>query len=163
MAGIPFLILLVVLVLTVGASISDRLRLRQEEVILHKLSVEEAAAYYEILKQRARRARILRAITLGSVVLVLMALRRRFLGRMPAATPARGPRPTSTDAARALALAEVARVAAREGLDPASFQPGEVTGDDKHPWIFEYTRKEGDRLRVYVDRDGGTEVHRIVK
>jgi len=72
-------VLLMVVVLAVGAQLSDGIRLKQEAAILGKLPVDEAHAYYEVLRRRARRVRILRAVALASLALVLVAARRRFL------------------------------------------------------------------------------------
>ena len=72
-------VLLMVLVLAAGAHLSDGVRLKQEEVILHKLPVDEAHAYYEVLRRRARRVRVLRAVALAALALVIVAARRRFL------------------------------------------------------------------------------------
>jgi hypothetical protein len=72
-------VLLMVLVLAAGAHLSDGVRLKQEEAILHKLPVDEAHAYYEVLRRRARRVRLLRAVALTSLALVILAARRRFL------------------------------------------------------------------------------------
>jgi hypothetical protein len=71
-------VLLVVVILALGAHLSDGVRLKQEEAILRKLPVHEAHAYYEILRRRARRVRLLRAVALTSLVLALLAARRRF-------------------------------------------------------------------------------------
>jgi hypothetical protein len=71
-------VLLVVLVLAMGAHLADGVRLKQEEVILRKLPVAEAHAYYETLRRRARRVKVLRAVALGSLALTLLAARRRF-------------------------------------------------------------------------------------
>ncbi len=72
-------VLLMVLVLSAGAHLSDGLRLKQEEVVLHKLPVDEAHAYYQVLRRRARRVRLLRAVALTALMLVILAARRRFL------------------------------------------------------------------------------------
>ena len=71
-------VLLMVLVMAAGAHVSDGLRLKQEEAILHKLPVDEAQAYYEVLRRRARRVRLLRAVALAALLLVILAARRRF-------------------------------------------------------------------------------------
>jgi hypothetical protein len=163
--------LLVILILGLGTHLSDNVRVRQEEVILHKLSVPEAHAYYELLKKRAFRVRVLRAVTLVSLALTLMAARRRFFPPPPAvqapdtrpATP-----PQHTQAARALADAALARQAGQPGgVDPARLAPPTVSGDDEHPWIFDYAPRApgspgAETIRVYVDRDGRTELHRLV-
>jgi hypothetical protein len=71
-------VMLVVLVLALGTHLSDGVRLKQEEAILRKLPVGEAHAYYETLRRRARRVKLLRAVALGSLALTLLAARRRF-------------------------------------------------------------------------------------
>jgi hypothetical protein len=73
-------LVLVAVILVVGTRLNDALRLRQEEVILKKLPLPEAHAYYEVLKRRARKVKLLRAVTLGSLVVVVFVL-RRFLSR----------------------------------------------------------------------------------
>jgi hypothetical protein len=157
-------ILLVILILALGTHLADGVRVRQEELILRKLTVEEAHGYYELLRRRARRVRLLRAVTVGSLLLALLAARRRFLPP-PAASPvpALGAGPTDAQAARALADTAFARHAARESLDAAAFDRRDLPGDQQHPWIFEYRPRTGDAevRRVYVDRAGGAEVHRV--
>jgi hypothetical protein len=160
--------LLVILILGLGTHLSDGVRLRQEEAILRKLTVPEAHAYYEVLRRRATRVRILRAVTVASLGLSLMAARRRFFPPPPAAPLADGRpalRPSNTEAARALADGALAAYAARQGLDPRKYPLHGVTGDDRHPWIFEFRVEGGggDPIRVYVDKDGRTEVHRVQK
>ncbi len=71
-------VLLVVLILALGAHLSDGVRLKQEEAILRKLPVDEAHAYYEVLRQRARRVKVLRAVALTSLLVAMLAARRRF-------------------------------------------------------------------------------------
>jgi hypothetical protein len=163
--------LLIILILGLGTHLSDGVRVRQEEAILHKLPVAEAHAYYELLKKRARRVRLLRAITLASLALALMAARRRFFPPPRKAAVSEGAptaAPTHTQAARVLADAALARHAAAAGLDAGAYQPPSVSGDDQHPWIFEYRAQSGTRaaaagaLRIYVNRQGRTEVHQIV-
>jgi hypothetical protein len=163
--------LLVILILGLGTRLSDSVRVRQEEAILHKLPVAEAHAYYELLRKRARRVRLLRAITLASLALTLIAARRRFFPPPPkAAVAERAPTaaPGHTQDARTLADAAVARHAAAAGLDADTYQPPTVSGDNRHPWIFTYRAKPGTRaaaagaVKVYVDRQGRTEVHQVV-
>jgi len=88
-------ILIAVVIMAVGARVADTVRLRQEEAILHKLSVEDAHGYYQVLKRRARRVRLLRAVTLASLALALFAARRRLFppppDRAPAADHAQAP------------------------------------------------------------------------
>ena len=156
-------VLLVVLILGLGAHLSDGVRLKQEEAILRKLPVDEAHGYYEILRRRARRVRLLRAITLASLVLALLAARRRFFPPPAAATPWPRPRrrPTHT-AGRPRRWPTPPWPATRRaaGWTPRAFEPPGVSGDDQHPWIFEYRAQPGTRAaaagapRIYVDRAG---------
>ena len=69
-------ILTFVAVLFAGSALSERLRVRQEEEILKKLSTAQAAAYYDQLKGRVRKTRSLQALSLVGVVLLLYAYRR---------------------------------------------------------------------------------------
>jgi hypothetical protein len=76
-------ILLVFLVLGVGAHLADGVRVKQEEAILRRLPLEEAHGYYEVLRRRVRRVRVLRAITMVSLLVVMVAVRRRFFPPPP--------------------------------------------------------------------------------
>lgn len=159
-------IIIVLAIVVLGAHLSDGVRLKQEESILHKLPVDEAHAFYELLRKRVRRVRVLRAITLASLVITLYSLRRRLFPfpQPQAARPAA--RPTNAEAARALADQRLRAHAARAGLDAAGFRLTGVTGDDRFPWIFEY-RWEGqgtqDPVRLYVARDGRVDLHTIAR
>ena len=66
-------LLTALLLLAVGTSAGDRLIVRQQEVVLAKLPVAEASAYYDLLKRRVRRVRVLRAIVLLSLFSLLYA------------------------------------------------------------------------------------------
>jgi hypothetical protein len=171
-------ILLMVVVMAVATRATDAMKLRQEEVILRKLPLAQAHDYYELLRRRARRVRLMRAVTLASLLLALLAGRRRFFAPRSAATSgsvAVGQRaPSNTEAARALAQQELTRQAARGAVDPTRLSLRGVSGDDRHPWIFEYepTSAAGqprgdagvastDRVRIYIDRAGGAELHRV--
>jgi hypothetical protein len=159
-------LVLVVAILALGAHLTDGVRLREEELILRKLPEEEAVAYYEVLKQRARRIRLLRAVTLASLALVLLAMRRRlFRGAPTPGRPAAPPPPTNTEAARAAATEALRDYAFRVGLSPARFEAGAITGDDKYPWIFEYRAQPPSRrvVRIYVARDGTVELHPLIE
>jgi hypothetical protein len=156
-------ILLVILILGLGAHLADGVRVRQEELILRKLTVEEAHGYYEVLRRRARRVRVLRAVTVASLLLGMLAARRRFFPPPPPPAPAATAGPTTVQAARSLADAAFARHAARESLDTAAFDRRDLAGDQRHPWAFEYRPRSGNAevRRVYVDRAGQAEVHRV--
>ena len=65
------------LLLAVGTRAGDRLIVRQQEIVLGKLPVAEASAYYDLLKRRVRRIRVLRAIVLLSLLALLYAYRHR--------------------------------------------------------------------------------------
>jgi hypothetical protein len=153
-------IVFMIVIIAVGNHLADGLRVRQEEIILGKLPTAQAHAFYETLRQRVRQVRLLRAITLASAVLVLLAARRHFVAppAAPSAAPARAEAPTNTGAARALAEAELRR----KGHDPATLESLEVRGDERYPWIFDYRgRTTPDRLRVYVDRQGAVTLGRV--
>lgn len=64
-------VLVVLLVLAVGTRATDAVRLRQQEAILAKLPTPEAAEFYGILRQRAWKVRVLRAIVLLAVIVIL--------------------------------------------------------------------------------------------
>jgi hypothetical protein len=70
----------VLLVVVAGARLRDGVKLRQQEVVLAKLTVPEAHAYYEVLRKRARQVRILRAVALLSIVALGYAYRRGIAG-----------------------------------------------------------------------------------
>jgi hypothetical protein len=68
-------LIMIAVVVLVGARARDNLRLRQQEIVLAKLGRDEAAAYYEVLRRRVRNARILRALTLASLLALIYAWR----------------------------------------------------------------------------------------
>lgn len=68
--------LVALLVLAVGTRATDAVRLRQQEVILAKLPTAEAAEFYGVLRQRAWKVRILRAVALLAVIVILQARNR---------------------------------------------------------------------------------------
>ena len=74
-------VLIVVLVLALGHEVTERLRVKQEELILHKLPQNEAAAYYDLLKLRVRKVRMLRGAVLVALVVIAMAIKRIVLAR----------------------------------------------------------------------------------
>jgi hypothetical protein len=65
----------VLIIVIVGGRARDTLRLRQQELILEKLPEADAVAYYDVLRRRVRNARILRAITLFSLLCIFYAWR----------------------------------------------------------------------------------------
>lgn len=65
------------LLLAVGTRAGDRLIVRQQEIVLSKLPVAEASAYYDLLSRRVRRVRILRVIVVLSLFGLLYAYRHR--------------------------------------------------------------------------------------
>lgn len=71
---------MVVLILALGSGASDQIRLRQEETILAKLPLEEARDYYELLRRRVRKMRILRALALVSLTVLALAYKRSVTG-----------------------------------------------------------------------------------
>jgi hypothetical protein len=86
----------VLLVLSVGTRATDAVRVRQQEVVLRKLPVGEAAAFYEVLRRRIWKVRFLRLVALLSV-LVIISARGRLRARHPASPP--GPTPAATEPA----------------------------------------------------------------
>jgi hypothetical protein len=131
-------VLLMVLVLAVGAQLSDGIRLEQEAAILRKLPVDEAHAYYEVLRRRARRVRLLRAIALASLAIALYAARRRFLP-----PPSRVP---VTDSALSMPGEHAAASARAAGGDGKGFGQGGRPGGG---------REIDDRLHLPVLGGGG--------
>ncbi|HEX3698658.1 MAG TPA: hypothetical protein VH374_25020 [Polyangia bacterium] len=67
----------VLLIWAVGTEAADRLTVRQQEVVLSKLATGEASAYYAVLRRRVRRVRVLRAITVASLLCLVYAYRHR--------------------------------------------------------------------------------------
>jgi hypothetical protein len=69
-------LMLVAIISVVGGGLCDRLRLQQEEIILQKLPIAAAHAYYGILVRRAARLKWLRLVALLSVFAVLYVWRK---------------------------------------------------------------------------------------
>lgn len=82
-------LIIVVLVLIVGERAADGMERRQQEIVLGKLPIPEAHAYYERLRRRSRRIRLLRALTLASL-LTLAYVYRHATTRRIAAPPSPG-------------------------------------------------------------------------
>lgn len=80
-------LVIVLLVLIGGERAADTLERRQQEIVLGKLPVPEAHAYYERLRRRSRRIRILRALTLASLLTLVYVYRHATVRRGPAAVP----------------------------------------------------------------------------
>ena len=70
-------LLTTLLILAVGTEAGNRLIVRQQEAVLSKLSEADAAAYYDLLRRRARRVRTLRAVVVASLLCLLYAYRHR--------------------------------------------------------------------------------------
>jgi hypothetical protein len=69
--------LTVLLILAVGTHVADKVGVRQQEVVLAKLPVAEASAYYDLLRRRVRRVRLMRALVLTALICLLYAYRHR--------------------------------------------------------------------------------------
>jgi S-adenosylmethionine:diacylglycerol 3-amino-3-carboxypropyl transferase len=80
-------LVIVLLVLIAGERAADRLERRQQELVLGKLPVPEAHAYYERLRRRSRRIRILRALTVASLLTLAYVYRHAAVRRAPSAPP----------------------------------------------------------------------------
>jgi hypothetical protein len=88
-------LIIVVLVLVVGERAGDALERRQQEIVLGKLPLPEAHAYYQRLRKRSRRVRILRALMLASLLTLAYVYRHTATNRPVAPAAARGV-PSST-------------------------------------------------------------------
>jgi hypothetical protein len=75
-------LIIVVLVLVLGERASDALERRQQEIVLRKLPLPDAHAFYQRLRQRSRRVRILRALMLAAL-LTLAYVYRHTANRRP--------------------------------------------------------------------------------
>ena len=83
-------LVIVLVLLVVGERAGDMLERRQHEVVLGKLPLPEAHAHYERLRRRSRRIRILRALTVASL-LVMAYVYRHTVHRTPTAPPNAAP------------------------------------------------------------------------
>ena len=96
-------LVIILLVLIVGERAGDVLERRQQEIVLRKLPLPDAHTYYNRLRQRSRRIRILRGLTLASLLALAYVYRhandrRMAASSVPHAAPtgaARTPPPTS--------------------------------------------------------------------
>lgn len=77
-------LLVVALVVAIGSRAGDNLRVRQQEIILHKLSEAEAVAYYEVLRRRMRKVVILRAVAVTAVILLFYSYKYRLTAKLDA-------------------------------------------------------------------------------
>jgi hypothetical protein len=157
-------LILVLVIVAVGARFGDNLRVKQAEIILRRLPEEEAAAYYEVLKKRVSRVRLLRAATLASLFVLIFVGRRRLFPSDTFADASKR-RTHTTAEAQARAVEGLRRYAEREKLSPASFRLEKVGGDEIKAWVFDYRGPTGPRpshlVRIFVGRDGKVETHRI--
>ncbi len=159
------MIVMALAVVAVGARVSDTLRLKQESNILERLPEAEGVAYYDQLRKRVVRVRLLRALALSALALLMYVGRRHLF---PAETYAEAvQRHVSTsEKARVVAEGELGRYAAREGMTKTGWTMRGVSGDDRFPWIFEYgfgpEQKVVHIVRIYVNGAGRVEVHRIL-
>ncbi len=80
-------LIIVVMVLVLGERASDALERKQQEIVLRKLPVPEAHAFYQRLRQRSRRVRLLRALTLAALF-TLVYVYRHTANNRGRATPA---------------------------------------------------------------------------
>jgi hypothetical protein len=112
-------LLVVLLILAVGTRAGDAVEVRQQEIVLAKLSIPEAQAYYQRLRRRAWRARALRGLAVLSLI-ALVYTARRLLPANGSDGPRPAPPPVSGGAhltQRAYASGKVFQVA------EAAFQP----------------------------------------
>ena len=78
-------LLVIVIVIGVGTRASDSVAVRQQEIILRNLPEKEAVAYYEILRKRARKINLLRAIALCALVVLFYSYKHRLGANAPQA------------------------------------------------------------------------------
>ena len=71
-------ILAIAAIVVLGTRLRDGVRLEAERIILERLPLPEAHAYYQVLKRRVWRVKTLRALVMVALVLVLFAVRQRF-------------------------------------------------------------------------------------
>ena len=69
-------LIIVLLILALGTRASDALEVRQQEIVLAKLSIPVAHDYYQRLRRRAWRARVLRGLAVLSLITLAYAARR---------------------------------------------------------------------------------------
>jgi hypothetical protein len=91
-------LLVVALVVAIGSRAGDNLRVRQQEIILHKLPEAQAVAYYDVLRRRMRKVVILRAVAVTAVILLFYSYKYRLTSKLDA-RPVK-PVPAQTDTSR---------------------------------------------------------------
>jgi hypothetical protein len=69
-------LMIVLLILAVGTRASDAMEVRQQEIVLGKLAVPEAHDYYQRLRRRVWRARVLRGIAVLALITLAYTARR---------------------------------------------------------------------------------------
>jgi hypothetical protein len=84
-------LILMLLILAVGTRAGDALEVRQQEIVLAKLPVPEAHAYYQRLRRRAWRTRALRAVAVLSLIVLTYVARRTLISRPAQASGASVP------------------------------------------------------------------------
>ena len=74
-------------------------------------------------------------------------------------------RSISKDKAGQIAASRLKEYCKQEGLVIARFSKPEISSDEKHPWIFDYTSNTSPRhlIRIYIDRYGNAEIHRMIE
>lgn len=77
----------VVLIVVVGTRASDGLRVKQQEVILRNLPLDEARAYYQVLRRRVLKLNALRALALLSVLVLFYSYKHRLAPNAPSSPP----------------------------------------------------------------------------
>lgn len=75
----------VLVIVAVGTRALDDLRRQEAESILHRLPIPQAHAYYEALRRRMRRLMLMRALSLVSLLLILLTIRQHLTPGPPAA------------------------------------------------------------------------------
>jgi len=84
-------LIIVLLILAVGTRASDALEVRQQEIVLGKLPVPDAHDYYQRLRRRVWRARVLRAVAVLALITLAYTARRLLpIDAAPPAAPASG-------------------------------------------------------------------------
>jgi hypothetical protein len=74
-------LIVVLLILALGTRAGDALEVRQQEIVLRKLPVAEAHAYYQQLRRRAWRTRALRAVAVLALITITYVARRMLVTR----------------------------------------------------------------------------------